>query len=199
MANRIALSASELSSLTVDGYFLRSRFLRYSLCYSIIQRGAQRHPRSAMVGGAASTARVDTAVRTDRIAWVTADEEPEVHNRFSRLGKAMEQQLRIVLARFDVQFAVYEGVQKDMEGNVAPFSGYTKHFDALPSQATPRRLTAVVYLNQCKGGQLRLHLKDKHLDVAPEQGLLCVFRSELLEHEVLPVETDRYALTAWYY
>lgn len=193
--NSLALTSLELSSMVNYGYFIRPLFVRSSLCLSIIQRAAQRASsiRPAMAGE--PHPRLDHNVRTDRIAWITEQEEPEVHNRFRRLGFQMEKQLRIALNRFDVQYAVYESAP--LHG----FSGYVRHVDSVASQTNPRRLTAVLYLNRCKGGQLRLFLKQggDPLDVAPEQGLLCVFRSELIEHEVLPVESERYALTAWYY
>jgi SM-20-related protein len=63
-------------------------------------------------------------------------------------------------------------------------------------------VTAILYLNpdwtEAAGGLLRLHLPSGPLDVAPLLDRLVVFRSEIVEHEVLPTHAPRWAVTAWY-
>jgi hypothetical protein len=185
------LASLELQSLLGQGYFLRYHFLPPDDCASMLDRmEARRHLLApARVGVARSRS---TAVRTDEIAWLTASEEPHLLDRFEDLKESLQNSLRTIVSRFDVQFAKY-----------APggdFSGYARHVDAVASsQKYPRRLTAVLYLNSCRGGQLRLYVKEGPVDVAPEPGLLCVFMSQLVEHEVLQVESNRFAVTAWYY
>lgn len=49
------------------------------------------------------------------------------------------------------------------------------------------------------GGQLRIFTKDSHVDVEPLGDRLLVFQSRLLEHEVLPSNASRYAITMWLY
>ena len=53
-------------------------------------------------------------------------------------------------------------------------------------------------LDAAYGGRLRLWVTPQ-VDLAPLHGRLVVFRSTLVEHEVLPVFSPRYAATAWYY
>lgn len=49
------------------------------------------------------------------------------------------------------------------------------------------------------GGALRLHLSDGGTrDVVPQGGALAAFRSECLEHEVLPAARPRLSLTGWF-
>jgi SM-20-related protein len=63
-------------------------------------------------------------------------------------------------------------------------------------------VTAIYYANPGwrpgDGGTLRLHLDEGSIDVAPELDRLIVFRSERVEHEVLPAQAPRRAVTAWY-
>ena len=90
-------------------------------------------------------------------------------------------------------------------------SRYVRHLDASVHGST-RRLTLLYYMNegwkQGDGGELRIYLKDKtkensdaetHVDVAPLLDRLLVFQSRMLEHEVLPSNIVRFALTVWFY
>jgi SM-20-related protein len=93
------------------------------------------------------------------------------------------------LRRFDLQLARYQ-----------PGAKYVRHRDAFPGDDN-RRITAIVYLNptwaEPDGGKLRLFV-DPIVDLEPRLDRLVVFRSELIEHEVLPAHAERWALTAWY-
>lgn len=87
---------------------------------------------------------------------------------------------------------------------------YVRHLD---SSAGPvmRRLTAILYLNESPiGGCLRAYLPrpprnnnklslPPHVDVEPSFGRMVVFRSDLVEHEVLPCLSERMAITVWAY
>ena len=49
-----------------------------------------------------------------------------------------------------------------------------------------------------KGGELRVYLADKIVDVVPRMGRVIIFNSEKVEHEVRPtLGYDRYAITVW--
>ena len=103
---------------------------------------------------------------------------------------------------------------------------YVRHLDTKAhlnvgdhgGSASTRIVTAVLYLNpewrQEHGGQLRVYLPAVspvtgttppgstgfHWDVAPKGGRLLVFRSDRVEHEVLPsFGVPRYAVTMWMY
>ena len=48
------------------------------------------------------------------------------------------------------------------------------------------------------GGQLRIYTEDdQSLDVLPLAGRVVCFRSDVLEHEVLPAKRERLSLTGW--
>lgn len=77
---------------------------------------------------------------------------------------------------------------------------YQRHLDQFKAD-DHRKLSVICYLNPNwtdeQGGQLRLHLDQGQLDVLPEGGTVAIFRSDLIEHEVLPATRERYSITGW--
>ncbi|CAM9191310.1 unnamed protein product, partial [Ascophyllum nodosum] len=108
-----------------------------------------------------------------------------------------------------VQLARYPGGGK----------GYVRHRDtpksAQDSEEADRKVSAIYYLNldweASMGGQLRVHLdaengaakKDggsgRTWDINPVLDRLVLFRSDLVDHEVLPAFAPRLAVTLWFY
>jgi [Skp1-protein]-hydroxyproline N-acetylglucosaminyltransferase len=83
-----------------------------------------------------------------------------------------------------------------------------KHTDAGPYQhdkSSIRKLTAILYLNhEPIGGELRVYnpilgsgQTNSYVDIKPAYGRLVIFRSESVEHEVLPSFSPRIAITIW--
>lgn len=137
---------------------------------------------------------MDHTVRTDELAWLSAEETTgalrEAVAAFERLRDALNQSAYLGLRSFDLQLARYR-----------PGAKYVKHRDAFPGQEN-RRLTAIVYLNEGwterDGGELELCV-EPIVRVQPVLDRLVVFRSELIEHQVLESHAaERWALTAWY-
>ncbi len=95
--------------------------------------------------------------------------------------------------------------------------GYVRHLDTSPKHTNVpcrRLVTAVYYLNQGwkagDGGCLRVHCppngvpsstsEPSHVvDIEPFSDRLVIFRSDKVEHEVLPNVEIRMALTLWFY
>lgn len=135
----------------------------------------------------------DEAVRSDELAWLTAEETTgalaEAVRAFTTLRDTLNRSAWLGLRSFDLQLARY-----------GPGARYVRHRDAFAGQES-RRLTAIVYLNEGwqerDGGQLELCVEPPVL-VAPVIDRLVVFRSELIEHQVLEAHAERWALTAWY-
>ena len=82
---------------------------------------------------------------------------------------------------------------------------YKRHLDQFRHD-DHRRLSVICYLNDGwqpeHGGQLRLYLPRENkveevVDILPTGGKLACFRSDLIEHEVLPATRERYSLTGW--
>ncbi|KAL7519944.1 hypothetical protein ACHAWX_004698 [Stephanocyclus meneghinianus] len=93
---------------------------------------------------------------------------------------------------------------------------YRRHRDSIPNSASVlRKYSLLLYLNkegwtpQTDAGQLRIHLdgggdavpdgvKPNFVDVDPLGGTLVLFKSELIPHEVLDTNSERFALVGWY-
>jgi SM-20-related protein len=79
-------------------------------------------------------------------------------------------------------------------------SFYKRHLDQFKKD-DHRKLSIICYLNtdwkETEGGQLRMHLSKETKDVFPLAGRLVCFRSDQIEHEVLPATRERLSLTGW--
>ena len=93
---------------------------------------------------------------------------------------------------------------------------YRRHRDAIPNSASVlRKYSLLLYLNRdgwdpkSDAGQLRIHLdgggdelpegvEPNFIDVDPLGGTLVLFKSELVPHEVLDTNSERFALVGWY-
>lgn len=167
------------SNLARDGYLVRDGFAGESAVAAALQVVTKLPLRAARVGHD----QLD-GVRGDEIAWV---DDRDIHLRFEGLRNELNRGDWLGLGRFEVQVARY-----------LPGALYPRHRDAFHG-ARSRRLTAIWYLNrQWSGGNLRLHV-DPPVDLEPAFDRLVVFLSEDIEHEVLPAESERWAITAWYY
>jgi SM-20-related protein len=79
-------------------------------------------------------------------------------------------------------------------------SFYKRHLDQFKKD-DHRKLSVICYLNkewkEADGGQLRMFIGTESRDILPLAGRLVCFRSDLLEHEVLPATRERLSLTGW--
>lgn len=136
---------------------------------------------------------INEGIRGDYIRWVdktTAAPEIQVYlARIQALMDYLNQTLFLSLKDFEVHMTRY------------PAGAYYKrHLDQF-TKYDHRKLSVICYLNQAwqqeDGGQLRIHLDKGPLDVLPVCGKLVCFRSDSLEHEVLPAARERLSLTGW--
>lgn len=183
-------TAIEVEQLGTQGFFTRPSFLGPELSLRVLTEARNTPLRRA---GIRRGHELDETVRSDELAWLTKDETRGALalavTHFERLMQALNEAAWLGLRTFDLQLARY-----------GPGAHYARHRDAFPGQDN-RRITAIVYLNPgwvaAHGGQLRLHVEPP-VELAPTLDRLVVFRSEVVEHEVLQARTDRWALTAWY-
>ena len=79
-------------------------------------------------------------------------------------------------------------------------SFYKKHLDQFKNN-TDRKYSMITYLNSdwqaSDGGELFIHQKDNNLKIPPTQGKTVFFKSDELEHEVLPTQKVRMSITGW--
>ena len=131
--------------------------------------------------------------RGDLTRWVDDDgTQPVAHifQAFLDLMPMLSSDLRIGLQRFAVQAACYQ------DG-----AAYHRHVDAFRGEPS-RRVTVIWYVNPAwspeVGGALRVWIDGGFEDIHPVMDRMVVFLSDRVEHEVLPAQGPRFALTAWY-
>jgi SM-20-related protein len=136
---------------------------------------------------------VNEAIRGDRIRWLDDETAPDAMrvylNRLHALRLFLKQSLYISLVDVEVHQTIY------------PTGAYYKrHLDQFKKD-DHRKLSVICYLNlgwtENEGGQLRIYLNQSQVDVLPLAGRLVCFRSDLLEHEVLPATRERLSITGW--
>ncbi|QLF95039.1 2OG-Fe(II) oxygenase [Pseudomonas sp. ABC1] len=132
-------------------------------------------------------------IRGDQIDWLDPG-QAAISDRYlatmDELRQALNQAFFLGLEEFECHFALYP-----------PGAFYKPHLDRFRDDDS-RTVTAVLYLNHDwqpeHGGEMRMHLAQGPLDVAPLAGSLVVFMSGEVLHEVLPTSVDRLALTGWF-
>ena len=155
------------------------------------QTGLQNFKKAGVGKNAAQ--KINESVRGDYILWVdrqTASSAVGKYlNKLEELSLALKELLFLSLKDYEVHMTMYP------EG-----AFYKRHLDQFHSD-DHRKLSVICYLNKnwtaSDGGQLRLHLDNGSLDILPMAGRLICFRSDQIEHEVLPAKRPRLSLTGW--
>ena len=136
---------------------------------------------------------INEAIRGDFIQWIDREQaQPSVKVYLDRIQEMIgyiNQSLYLSLKDYEIHMTIY------------PVGSYYKrHLDQF-KQDDHRKLSVICYLNDewkdDHGGQLRLYLDNNQLDVLPVGGRLVCFRSDMIEHEVLPATRERLSLTGW--
>lgn len=158
---------------------------------------AQGRFHEALIGHQHSSS-LNTGIRGDSICWLTSNDTASASANFLAWADAL---------RLDMNLFFYAGLHS-VEFHFARYAegrGYLKHLDQ--HQRTPhRRISLVLYLNQqwadTDGGELCLYSPDnpelKIQKILPKAGRLVMFRSDLIQHEVLPCAQPRRSLTGWF-
>ncbi len=182
--------------LAGPGYAVVDQFLSQNEVDAILNLGefqqASTHFKKAGIGKNQGM-QINEAIRGDYIQWLdktTAPEPSKIYlERLQNLVQFLNQSLYLSLKDVEVHMTVYPAG-----------SYYKRHLDQFRHD-DHRKLSVICYLNNAwmpeHGGQLRMYLDDKTEDILPIAGRLVCFRSDLIEHEVLPATRDRKSLTGW--
>jgi SM-20-related protein len=136
---------------------------------------------------------INEAIRGDYIQWIDPNNaEPPLLTYLDRLKQVIafvNQSLFLSLKDCEVHQTIYP---------IGSF--YKRHLDQFKKD-DHRKLSVICYLNkdwkEADGGQLRMFIGTESRDILPLAGRLVCFRSDLLEHEVLPATRERLSLTGW--
>jgi SM-20-related protein len=136
---------------------------------------------------------INESIRGDYIRWIDKNGAPQpvkvYIDRLQSLCEYLNQSLYLSLKDYEVHFTIYPAG-----------SFYKRHLDQFKKD-DHRKLSVICYLNkewqEHYGGQLRMYLKEGTVELSPISGRLVCFRSDQIEHEVLPSTRERLSLTAW--
>jgi SM-20-related protein len=185
-----------VDGLSDKGYAIIENFLSHSEAKAIRElddfKDALLHFKKAGIGKNAEK-QINEGVRGDYIQWIeketTADEIKIYLNRLDEVIAHVNRMLFLSLKDYEVHKTVYPAG-----------TFYKRHLDQFKKD-DHRKLSIICYLNEDwqpnQGGQLRMHLAEGPLDVFPTAGKLVCFRSDQIEHEVLPSTRERISITGW--
>ncbi len=187
-----------IDALATDGWSSTPDALDGDVVADLIAAEADLWARGAFrPAGTGEDAALRPEIRSDRIHWLDPAALPPEVGPYWRLVDALREEanrtLFLGLRGFEAHFAVYP-----------PGAFYTRHLDQFAS-VRHRMISCLLYLNRGwtadDGGVLRLYPPDapegRHVDVLPTAGTFVCFRSDLIEHEVLPARRERFSLTGW--
>jgi len=187
--NRIADGLANQSFAVIDHFLSREETTAILQADEFVNH--KLHFRKAGIGK--TDKQFIEQVRGDYIQWIDPAQaspgERVYLDRLRTLMKFLNQALFLSLKDVEIHRTVYPVGTR-----------YQRHLDQFRSD-DHRKLSVICYLNNDwaadQGGQLRLHLDTDTLDILPVGGRLAIFRSDKIEHEVLPATKERYSLTGW--
>ncbi len=136
---------------------------------------------------------INESIRGDYIHWLDKNSAAPPLKRYldklAALSGSLNRSLFLSIKDHEVHLTIYPAG-----------TFYKRHLDQFKKD-DHRILSVICYLNrdwkETDGGQLRMYLPDHSVDVFPNAGRLVCFRSDLIEHEVLPANRERLSLTGW--
>ncbi len=182
--------------LAIEGYAVVDHFLSPAEVDELIRldefQNGLLHMKKAGIGQNTDF-RINETVRGDYIRWIDKSAAPPpvaaYIDRVDALMRFINRALFLSLKDMELHMTVY------------PAGAYYKrHLDQF-KPGDHRKLSVICYLNkewiEDFGGQLRMYLKRGTLDLLPLAGRLVCFRSDSIEHEVLPSKKERLSITGW--
>ncbi len=133
-----------------------------------------------------------TEIRGDYIRWLDPGRDISLHDFFERINEAI-----YVFNRYC--FLSLSGSEFHM-AHYPPGTFYKRHLDQF-NAVSNRLITVILYLNthwkEGDGGELQVYLDDEAVKIAPIAKRVVFMRSDMIEHEVLETNKDRYSVTGW--
>jgi SM-20-related protein len=188
--NKLADQIAENSFAVIDD-FLSNEEIDRILALQGFKNGLLQFKKAGI--GKNQDKQINEAIRGDYIQWI--DPNNAETPLLTYLGK-LEQMIAFVNQSLFLSL-------KDCEVHQTIYpigSFYKRHLDQFKKD-DHRKLSVICYLNkdwkEADGGQLRMFIGTESRDILPLAGRLVCFRSDLLEHEVLPATRERLSLTGW--
>jgi SM-20-related protein len=188
--NLVADGLAENGFAVIDNFLLPHE-VKSILELDEFQNGMLRFKKAGI--GKSQDKQINEAIRGDHIQWIDrTSAAPALQCYLSKLQALISfvnENLFLSLKDYEVHMTIYP-----------TGSYYKRHLDQFKKD-DHRKLSVICYLNENwkeeEGGQLRIYLPHKDIDVLPLAGRLVCFRSDQLEHEVLPATRPRLSITGW--
>ena len=142
--------------------------------------------------GASQDFQVKKEVRGDLIYWLEQQRDTSLAGFFEQMEELNEKLRRycfISLSGSEFHLAKYPAG-----------THYDRHIDQFNNRNN-RQITVLIYLNENwqkgDGGELKIYRDEGNLLVEPIAKRLLLFKSDVVEHEVLKTNVPRYSLTGW--
>lgn len=164
---------------------------------SLLEKFEEDNFKKAAIGNRTSEV-IEKSIRGDFILWLNEAEAGEAEKLFFRKVNDFVDYLNktcfLGILHKEFHYALYP------EGTF-----YKRHLDTFQNDDR-RKLSLVCYLNEQDwkpeyGGELVIYLdedgKEVEKRIYPLPGRVVIFESQILEHEVKPVKTERLSITGW--
>ena len=142
--------------------------------------------------GANADFQIQHSVRGDLIYWLEEQRDTSIRPFFELMDELNEKLRRycfISLSGSEFHLAKYPAG-----------THYDRHIDQFNNRNN-RQITVLIYLNKDwkkgDGGELKIYRDEGNLLIEPLAKRLLLFKSDLIEHEVLKTNVPRYSLTGW--
>ena len=191
-----AIFEAVADGLAEQGYAVVDQFLSQGEIDAILsldefKNGLDQFKKAGI--GKQQELQINEAIRGDYIQWIDRTTTPasiKIYlDRLQKLIQFLNQSLFLSLKDYEVHMTIYPAG-----------SFYKRHLDQFKKD-DHRKLSVILYLNndwkEEHGGKLRMHLEKETKDFLPLAGRLVCFRSDQIEHEVLPATRERMSLTGW--
>ena len=184
-----------LDKLAEDDYVIVDDFLSDEIYRQIMTffADAEKNNRLKKAGiGSSGEFQIRTSERGDFIYWLDEERDTALASFFELKRELLDKLRRfcfLSLSGSEFHIAKYP------EG-----SHYNRHLDQF-NERSNRQITVLIYLNENwkkgDGGELVIYKDNEEILVEPIAKRLLLFKSDVIEHEVLKTNVPRYSLTGW--
>lgn len=184
-----------MDRLAGEDYVIADNFISEELYRQIMDffRNAEQNDHLKKAGiGSSGEFRIKADVRGDFIYWLDRNRDSPLEPFFllmDELTEKIRQFCFLSLSGSEFHIAKYPAG-----------THYEKHLDQF-NERSNRQITVLIYLNENwkkgNGGELKIYRNGGNLLIEPVARRLLLFKSDLVEHEVLTTRTDRYSLSGW--
>ncbi|MEX0724556.1 MAG: 2OG-Fe(II) oxygenase [Gracilimonas sp.] len=184
-----------MDQLAEDDFVIVNDFIKDELYGQIMEFFHKKEASNELTKagiGAQKDYQVKAEIRGDFIYWLDQNRDTELSSFFGLMDE-----LTLNLKRF-----CYLSLSGS-EFHIAKYpsgSYYHRHLDQFQERSN-RQITVLIYLNKNwkkgDGGELVIYKDGEEIMVEPIAKQLLVFKSDVIEHEVLTTNVPRYSLTGW--